>query len=237
MSIKPRTSTGIPEETCKVAKAAFPKGNVYLWMRDELGELFKDDLFAGLYPEVGQPALSPSKLAWVTIMQYMEGMSDRQAAEAVRARIDWKYALGMKLDDPGFNFSVLSEFRRRLAGSQEKQVLLDEFLKELLKRGWLRASGKQRTDSTHVLASIHSMNRLELVGETMRCALNEIAEADPEWLQGIAKLEWYPRYSHRMGSQRLPKKTEEREQLRLEIGMDGFFLMNALREADGKAAL
>ena len=237
MSIKAKTNTGIPEETRQVAKAAFPKGNVYLWMRDELGELYRDDLFAGLYPEVGQPALSPGKLGLVTIMQYMEGMSDRQAAEAVRARIDWKYALGMKLDDPGFNFSVLSEFRRRLAESQEKQVLLDEFLKELLKRGWLRARGKQRTDSTHVLASIHSLNRLELVGETMRCALNEIAEADPEWLQGIAKLEWYPRYSHRMGSQRLPKKTEEREQLSLEIGMDGFFLMNALREADGKAAL
>jgi transposase len=106
-------------------------------------------------------------------MQFMEGMTDRQAADAVRARIDWKYALGMKLDDPGFDFSVLSEFRQRLARSPEKQVLLDEFLKELLRRGWLRARGKQRTDSTHVLAAIRSLNRLELVGETMRRALNE----------------------------------------------------------------
>jgi transposase len=120
-------------------------------------------------------------------MQFMEGMSDRQTADAVRARIDWKYALGMKLDDPEFEFSVLSEFRQRLARSPEKQVLLDEFLKELLRRGWLRARGKQRTDSTHVLAAIHSLNRLELVGETMRRALNELAEADPAWLQGIAK--------------------------------------------------
>jgi transposase len=87
MSIKAKTNTGIPEETRQVTKAAFPKGNVYLWMRDELGELYRDDLFAGLYPEVGQPALSPGKLGLVTIMQYMEGMSDRQAAEAVRARI------------------------------------------------------------------------------------------------------------------------------------------------------
>jgi transposase len=237
MSIKAKTNMGIPEETRQVAKAAFPKGNVYLWMRDELGELYRDDLFAGLYPEVGQPALSPGKLGLVTIMQFMEGMSDRQAADAVRARIDWKYALGMKLDDPGFDFSVLSEFRQRLAGNPEKQVLLDEFLKELLKRGWLRARGKQRTDSTHVLAAIRSLNRLELVGETMRRALNELAEADPAWLQGIAKLEWYPRYAQRMGSGRLPKKPEEREQLSLEIGMDGFFLMNALLEADGKEEL
>jgi transposase len=237
MSIQPKTNTGIPEETNQVAKSAFPKGNVYVWIRDELGELYRDELFTGLYPEVGQPALSPGKLGLVTIMQFMEGMSDRQAADAVRARIDWKYALGMKLDDPGFDFSVLSEFRQRLAGSPEKQVLMDEFLKELLRRGWLRARGKQRTDSTHVLAAIRSLNRLELVGETMRRALNELAEADPAWLQGIAKLEWYPRYAQRMGSGRLPKKPEEREQLSLEIGMDGFFLMNALLEADGKEEL
>jgi len=173
MSIQPKTNPGIPEETNQVAKSAFPKGNVYVWIRDELGELYRDELFTGLYPEVGQPALSPGKLGLVTIMQFMEGMSDRQAADAVRARIDWKYALGMKLDDPGFDFSVLSEFRQRLAGSPEKQVLMDEFLKELLRRGWLRARGKQRTDSTHVLAAIRSLNRLELVGETMRRALNE----------------------------------------------------------------
>jgi len=109
MSIQPKTNIGIPEETRQVAKSAFPKGNVYVWIRDELGELYRDELFAELYPEVGQ------------------------AADAVRARIDWKYALGMKLDDPGFDFSVLSEFRQRLAGSPEKQVLLDEFLKELLR--------------------------------------------------------------------------------------------------------
>jgi transposase len=187
--ILPNTNTGIPDEANQVAKSAFPKGNVCVWIRDELDELYRDELFTGLYPDIGQPALSPGKLGLVTIMQFMEGMSDRQAAYAVRARIDWKYALGMKLDDPGFDFSVLSEFRKRLADSPEKQVLLDEFLKELLRRGWLRVRGKQRTDSTHVLAAICSLNRLELVGETMRRALNELAEADPAWLQGIAKLE------------------------------------------------
>lgn len=234
MSIKPIDKTEIPEETRKVAKAAFPKGSVYLWMRDELGDLYKDSLFADLYAEVGQPSLPPSKLALVVIMQFMEGLSDRQAAECVRARIDWKYALGLELDDPGFDFSVLSEFRQRLATNQEKQALLNELLNAMVTRGWIKARGKQRTDSTHVLAAIRSLNRLELVGETMRRALNELAEADPGWLKGIAKPEWYPRYAQRIEHLRLPKKTEEREKLSKEIGKDGFFLMNALREAPDK---
>lgn len=237
MSMKAGENKGVPEEMLRVAKAAFPKGNVYVWMRDELGEIYTDEQFAGLYPKVGQPACSPSKLAWVTIMQFMEGLSDRQTAEAVRARIDWKYALGLELDDPGFNFSILSEFRQRLVNNQEQTMLLDEFLQEVVKRGWMRARGKQRSDSTHVFAAIRSLNRLELVGETMRRALNELAVETPEWLQGIAKPDWYPRYAQRMEAMRLPKKPAEREQLVLEIGRDGFFLMNALLEAADKDEL
>jgi transposase len=237
MSIKEDDNTGIPEATRKTAKAAFTKGNVYLWMRDELGQMYEDGLFADLYSDVGQPGLSPGKLAMVVVMQFMEGLSDRQAADAVRARIDWKYALGLELDDPGFDFSILSEFRQRLINSQEKQVLLNELLKAIVARGWIKGRGKQRTDSTHVLAAIRSLNRLELVGETMRCALNELAEVDPEWLKEVAKPEWYPRYAQRMETLRLPKKTEEREKLSLEIGKDGFFLMNALLQAPSKQEL
>ena len=167
MSLKPVAGRDVPEDTQKVAKAAFPKGNVYLWIRDELGELYTDRLFNGLYPERGQPTLSPGQLALVSIMQFMEGLTDRQAAEAVRARIDWKYALGLPLTDPGFDFSVLSEFRQRLSTSQNSQVILDVLLSELKRRGWLKARGKQRTDSTHVLAVVRAVNRLEMVWKTL----------------------------------------------------------------------
>lgn len=237
MSLQPLPDKDVPAETRKVAKAAFPKGNVYLWMRDELGELYKDELFADLYAQRGQPTLSPGRLALVSVMQFMEGLSDRQAADAVRARIDWKYALGLELTDPGFDYSVLSEFRQRLSTNSEKQQLLDQLLKALVSRGWIKARGKQRTDSTHVLAAIRTLNRLELVGETMRRALNELAGADPEWLTQIAKSEWYSRYSQRMDSIRLPKKTEEREALILTIGEDGYILMNALLENEEKQGL
>ncbi len=128
MSLNPQSTYPIPEDTQRVARAAFPKGNLYMRMRDELGEIYQDTSFAELFPSRGQKAESPGRLAWVTVMQYSEGMSDRQAAEAVRARIDWKYVLGLELDDPGFDYSVLSEFRERLVIGQREQMLLDELL-------------------------------------------------------------------------------------------------------------
>ena len=107
MSLRPESIPAVPEETVRVARAAFPKGNLYLKMRDELGTFYKDEDFAALFPTRGQPAFSPWRLALITVMQFSEGLSDRQAAEAVRARIDWKYALSLELEDSGFDFSVL----------------------------------------------------------------------------------------------------------------------------------
>jgi transposase len=112
--LKPEGKFQIPEETAKVAKAAFPGGDIYLTLRDALGPIFEDKAFQELYPTHGQPAESPGRLALITIMQYLEDLPDRQAADAVRSRIDWKYFLGLPLDDPGFDYSVLSEFRQRL---------------------------------------------------------------------------------------------------------------------------
>src|SRR3954453_19709504 len=102
--------TCVPEQTARIARAAFPKGSPYLTLRDRLGTIFEDGHFADLYPQQGQPACPPWRLALITLMQFREGLSDRQAAEAVRARIDWKYLLGLELSDPGFDFSVLCEF-------------------------------------------------------------------------------------------------------------------------------
>lgn len=231
MSMQPRTYTEIPVETQRVAKAAFPKGNVYMRMRDELGELYGDEQFAELFPSCGQPAASPGRLAWVTIMQFGEGLSDRQAADAVRGRLDWKYVLGLELTDPGFDYSVLSEFRARLLAGQKAQVLLDTLLAVVQQRGLLKARGRQRTDSTHILAAMRSLNRLELVGETMRQALNELAGVMPEWLQHVAPTVWFQRYGQHFDNLRLPKTREAREQLSETIGADGFALLTAVYAA------
>jgi transposase len=226
MSIQPAPIDPVPDATIRVARAAFPKGNPYLTLRDQLGVIFHDDDFVDLYTGTGQPGLSPWQLAWVTILQFRETLSDRQAAEAVRARIDWKYFLGLELSDPGFDFSVLSEFRDRLLTGSAEERLLDKLLEGCQAHGLIKSRGQQRTDSTHVLAAIRVLNRLELVGETLRAALNELARIAPEWLQNMAPLVWYDRYSKRIEDSRLPREQSKRDAYAQTVGEDGFALLD-----------
>jgi transposase len=167
-------------------------------------------------------------LAIVTVFQFLEHLSDRQAADAVRARIDWKYALGLELTDSGFHFSVLTEFRARLIQGNAEHLLLDRMLEHFKAKGLVKARGKQRTDSTYVLGAVHDLHLLELVAETMRATLDDLAAVAPDWLKGIAKPEWFKRYAHRIEDYSLPKTKEKREALALEVGDDGFYLLDAL---------
>ena len=231
MSLKPTHIEPVPELTRLVAQQAFPKGSVFMRLRDEFGTLYTDADFQDLFPKRGQPALPPWRLALVTIMQFIENLSDRQAAQAVRARIDWKYALGLELTDAGFDFSVLSEFRGRLLQGGAEQRLLDKMLLHFKDRGLLKAGGLQRTDSTHVLAAVRLMNRLELVGETLRAALSQLATVAPEWTRQAAAPEWFERYSRRVEQYRLPKAKIEREAYALTVGRDGLALLRALTKA------
>lgn len=217
----------VPEQTARVARAAFPRGNPYLKLRDELGTLFTDADFSSLFPVRGQPAFCPWRLALVTIMQYVEGLSDRQAADAVRARIDWKYALGLELSDPGFDSSILSEFRSRLLEGQAEQLLFTKLLEHFRQRKLLRERGKQRTDSTHVLASVRTLNRLELVGEMLRQALNQLAVIAPDWLCVHTHPDWPERYARAFSEYRFPTRLQERAKLMLTIGADGVALLQA----------
>ena len=228
MSLQPAAVSPIPQATMRVAQAAFPNGNLYMKLRDELGSIYQDSDFAMLFPRCGQPAESPWRLALVLVMQFAEGLSDRQAAEAVRARIDWKYALSLELDDPGFHYSVLSEFRARLVAGGCEELLLERMLEHFKTRGYLKARGKQRTDSTYVLAAVRRLNRLETVGETLRAALNSVAQAAPEWLREQVPTEWFERYSRRIEEYRLPKGEQARADYAALIGADGFHLLAAL---------
>jgi transposase len=228
MSLRPHGIPPVPEETARVARAAFPHGSPYLIFRDALGTIFQDEDFAALFPAPGQPGLPPWRLAVITIMQFREQLSDRQAAEAVRARIDWKYLLGLELSDPGFNYSVLSEFRDRLLAGSAEVLLLDRLLERCRALGFLKARGPQRTDSTHVLAAIRVLSRLELVAETLRAALNDLATVAPDWLQGLAPREWYERYGKRIEDSRLPRAKAAREAYAQTAGEDGFRVLDAV---------
>ena len=232
MSLRAVPSASIPAETARIAHAAFPKGTMCMLMRDTLGPLYDDDQFAALFSSTGQPAQAPARLALILVLQCAEGLSDRQAADAVRGRIDWKYALGLDLTDPGCDASVLSEFRTRLIQGGADHLLLEPLLRRLEARDLLKARGTQRTDSTHILAAIRTLNRLELVGETMREALNRLAGAAPAWLRAPMQPAWFERYNHRVENYQFPKADADRQQLATTIGADGFALLQAAYAPD-----
>ena len=167
-------------------------------------------------------------LALITIMQYLEDLTDRQAADAVRSRIDWKYILGLKLEDPGFDYSVLSEFRDRLLAGSAEQRLLEQLLEVLRGHGLVKARVRMRTDSTHVLAAIRGMNRLERVIETLRAALNVLATVVPEWVQANLPVEWVERYGPRAEEYRLPQEEAKRTAYAERVGADGYRVLEAL---------
>ncbi|QBD77289.1 IS1182 family transposase [Ktedonosporobacter rubrisoli] len=237
MSLKSQPINPVPEETVRIARAVYPKGNVSIHMRDELGTIYEDESFAALFPKDGQPAEAPWRFALVTIIQFAEGLSDRQAADAVRGRIYLKYALGLELSDSGFDASVLSEFRARLIAGQGEEQLLTAMLTLFKQRGWLKARGKQRTDSTHVLAKIRALNRLVCVGETLRHTLKCLAIVAPEWLREHSQPEWADCSGVRLEDSRLPSGEEERQEWIRHVGQDGANVLSALYEPEAPAWL
>ncbi|MEV0742631.1 transposase [Streptomyces sp. NPDC050549] len=237
MSMQPKGSGEIPAETVRVAGAAFPKGSLAIRVRDELGPLFRDEEFADLFPVRGRPAWSPAGLALALVWQFVEGLTDRQAAEAVRARIDVKYALGLELDDPGFDFSVLSEFRDRLAQADGGRRVLDGVLAAARAKGLLRKAGRARTDSTHVLTAARELCWLEQVAETLRSALNALAQTAPDWLAGIAEPDWFRHYATRAEDSRFPAGRAKRDEVGERIGRDGTRLLAAVFAPGAPAGL
>jgi transposase len=231
VSIRPGPWPEIPEATVRAARAAAGKGAYPLAMRvrDELGEVFADEAFAGAFGARGRPGWSPGRLALVTVLQMAEDLTDRAAAARVRFGMDWKYALGLELDDEGFDSSVLAEFRSRLVEHGLEEKALDLLLAALRERGLVGGGGRQRTDSTHVLAAVRDLNRLELAGESVRACLEALAAAAPDWLAASFEVAgWSKRYTARVDSWRLPTSSTRRDELAAAYGRDGFALLKAV---------
>jgi transposase len=227
VSLPLRLVPPVPEDTARVARAAFPDGNPYLRLRDDLGTIFHDTDFTDLYPLTGQPALAPWRLALVTVLQFREDLADRLAADAVRARIDWKYLLGLELTDPGFDASVPCEFRSRLLAGGAEELLLEKLLARCKALGLLKARGRQRTDSTHVLARVRATNRLGCAIETLRHALNTLAIVAPDWVREHSPSDWVELYGRRPDESRLPTAPGERQAYACQVGADGHALLAA----------
>ena len=207
-------------------------------IRDRLGQWLADEDFAAAFGVRGRPGWSPSRLALVVVLQRAEKLTDRGAAEAVRTRIDWKYLLGLPVDDPGFDDSVLSEFRTKVAEAGLEQVVLDRLLARLADDGLIKADGKQRTDSTHVVAEVAALNRLELAGESVRAAVEALAVAHPDWLaQRICVSDWTARYGTPLTAWRPPRSKARQEELALAYARDGYALVEAVYEPSAPAWL
>lgn len=202
-----------------------------------MGPLFGDAAFASLFPHHGRPAIAAWRLAAVTVFQMAEGLPDRQAADSVRAHLDWKYALGLPLDDPGFDFSVLSEFRSRVLAGGAEQQLLEGILAHARQQGYLKERGRQRTDATQVLGLLRTLNRLERVAEALRATLNALAAVAPDWLREHSQPDWIERYSRRVEDYRLPRSQAARTAYGVQIGVDGHTLLAAVGRGDTPAAV
>ena len=201
-------------------------------VRDRLGQWLGDEQFAAAFGDRGRPGWSPSRLALVTVVQREENLADRAAAEAVRTRIDWQYLLGLPLDDPGFDHTVLSEFRNKVADAGLEQVALEALLGRLAAEGLVKAGGKQRTDSTHVVAAVAALNRLELAGESVRAALEALAAAHPDWVaQRICVPDFARRYATPMTSWRPPVSKAKQDELAIAYARDGYALLEAVYDS------
>jgi len=207
-------------------------------IRDRLGQWLADEDFAAAFGVRGRPGWAPSRLALVTVLQRAEKLTDRAAADEVRTRLDWKYLLGLSLDDPGFDHTVLAEFRGKVAGAGLEHMVLDALLAKLAADGLVKAGGKQRTDSTHVIAAVAALNRLELAGESVRAAVEALAAAHPAWLeQRICVPDWTRRYGTPMTSWRPPASQAKQDELAIAYARDGYALLKAIYDESSPAWL
>lgn len=230
MSLHPQPWPETPDETSRVVMAIYAgrRAPLPVVARDELGELFADAEFAAAFASCGPEGWSPGRLALVSALQAVEGLTDRQAAEAVRDKLSWKYALGLALTDTGFDHTVLSQFRTRLTEHDMERRVLDLMVARLVEAGLVKSGGKQRTDSTHVLASVRLLNQIELVGESVRAALEALAAVDGDWLAARLDDSWQRRYGARVDSWRMPASKTKRAALGADFARDGVALLRAV---------
>lgn len=170
------------------------------------------------------------------VLQFAEELSDREAATAVKARLDCKFALGLELGDPGFEHAVLSKFRARLIEGKAEHRLLNALLEVCKAKELIRKRGQARTDSTHVLAKVRALNRIGSCARSMRAALNAVATVSSEWLNWVPE-SWFELYSPRYDDFRLPKGAEQLQAFATQVGEDGWLLLHKLHEVDAPASL
>ena len=235
MSLKIQSPWQMPDETRRIGQHLLDEKNIYRLIGDELFAKLNEKDFADLYPSEGQPGLSPVILAFVTVFQFIEKLPDRQAAESLRMRLDWKYALHLPLEDEGFNFSVLSEFRDRLIVGKAEGRVFETLVAQIREMGLIKEHGKQRTDSIAMLSKVRWLSRLEIAVETLRLAVVGLIKADREWSGATLPPSWEDKYGERFVMQRQTEK--EWKEYEANIGNDGQWLLKRVTDGGAPAGL
>jgi len=234
MSLKAKFPSKIPELTAHIAETIMAEDSICRWIGQHVQEVMDEEALVAMYHREGRPGIHPLILMIVIILQFVDKMPDRQAAEAVRMRIDYKYALRQELTWPGFHYSDLCNFRKRLMAHGQEFAVFEQLLKYLVEKGYVKRKGKQRTDATHLLADVARLSRLETVWETLRLALNALQKADEAWTEHHLPEPFLETYETRRQDYRIGK--DKRDQLMLQAGRDGFWLLRQV-ETFGTADL
>jgi transposase len=235
MCLKIHSPWAMPEETGRVGRMLLKEIDPYRLIGAQLFEKWREEEFADLYSSEGKPGYSPVILAFVSVFQFMERLADRQAAQALRMRLDWKYALHLPLEDAGFDFSVLSEFRDRLIEGKAEKRVFEKLVEEIRAMGLIKERGKQRSDSIAMLVKVRRLSRIEMVVETLRLAVVALVEVNREWCEEIIPPSWEDRYGERFVRQRYSE--QEWKEYEANIGNDGMWLLKRLTDGGAPAEL
>jgi transposase len=222
-----KTVRPIPEDTASAGKAFFKKGTFYRSVGDRL-----DDLCEGCEPDSDRTASEPHVtiplLFLITVFQYLENLSDSQAAAAVLNRVDWKYALHLPLISLGFDQKELEQYHRKLLTDPKVLLYLDGLLERVRDLYDSPPRDPEKVDTTSMLDAVRALNRLSQVVRAMRLALDELAIYHPDWLKKTVLPHWFQRYAGNEVGGKSPETRKKREALALAVGEDGFFLLDAL---------
>src|SRR5579859_7814335 len=222
MTLHRRDLGEMPADIAAVGQQLLPATNAYRVIGDHLADVLDDAHFADLYAATGRAAISPSLLALVTLFQFLENIPDREAAEQVVVRLDWKYALHLPLGHAGFDYSCLCYFRRRVLAHQQEAVIFDTILRKVEALGFIKKRGKQRTDSMAVLGAVRQLSQLETVTETLRLAVRALEQADAVWLACAVPASFREQYADLRPDYRL--SAAEQAALLRQVGQDGYWL-------------
>lgn len=232
MCLKQQLLHPIPSITVALVECLFSPDCLYQFVGNVLFDQFHDEDFADLYPKDGQPSISPVLLSFITIFQSLENLSDRKTAHQLRFRLDWKYALHLELNYPGFDSTVLSEFRQRLLKHGAESRVFSAIFAQLRQLGFYKQRGIQRTDSLAIYNHHRLLRRIELCVETMRVCIKSLLHQAPEWTRTTLPQEWEERYTKRCKSERMSE--EERQALAIVVGDDGQWLLDCLQQEDAE---